>query len=133
MIAYLGSLVQLSPAAGRGGRGAAGRCRCVCGALACSGHTGLALHRGVCAFPVCTAQAPGCSMWSGPCAECGSSFRVLYNSADSVAPACCVFPASAARAARGLRALSPGAANLFPQLRAARAARGLGALSKANF
>ena len=80
----------------------------------CSGHTGSAPHRGVCAFPVYTAQAPGCSIWSGPCVECGSSFRVLHKSADSVAPAFCVFPASAVQAARGLGALSTGAERLFP-------------------
>ena len=75
----------------------------VCGEHSpCSGHTGFAPHRGVCAFPVYTAQAPGCSIWSGPCVECGSRFRVLHKSADSVAPACCVFPATAAQAARGL-------------------------------
>ena len=95
----------------------------------CSGHTGFAPHRGVCAFPVYTAQAPGCSIWSGPCVECGSSFPVLHKSADSVAPAFCVSPASAAQAARGLGALSPDAAHLFPLRRVARAARGLGALS----
>ena len=38
-------------------------------------------------------------------------------------------PGWAVQAARGLGALSPGAACLFPQQRAARAARGLGALS----
>ena len=79
----------------------------VCGEHSpCSGHTGFAPFRGVCAFPIYTAQAPGCSIWSGPCVECGSSFPVLHKSADSVAPACCVFPASAVQAARGLRALS---------------------------
>ena len=143
MISYLGSLVQFSPAMGR-----AGRCRqiSVCGEHSpCSGHTGFAPYRGVCAFPVCTAQAPGCSIWSGPCVECSSSFRVLHKSADSVAPAFCVFPGlsgsgsqrpgrlfpprRAVQAARGLGALSLGAARLFPLRRAAQAARGLGALS----
>ena len=80
----------------------------------CSGYTGFAPLTGVCAFPVYTAQAPGCSIWSRPCVECGSSFRVLHKSADSAAPACCVFPASAVQAARGLGALSPGAARIFP-------------------
>ena len=47
---------------------------------------------GLCFPRVCTAQAPGCSKWSGPCVECGSGFRVLHKSADSVAPACSVFP-----------------------------------------
>ena len=87
----------------------------VCGEHSpCSGQTGSAPYRGVCAFPVCTAQAPGCSIWSRPCVECGSSFPVLHKSADSVAPAFCVFPASAVQAARGLGALSPGAVRLFP-------------------
>ena len=85
----------------------------VCGehSPCCSGHTGFAPYRGVCAFPVYTAQAPGCSIWSGPCVECGSSFRVLHNGAGSVAPEFCAFPASAAQAVRSLTgALSPGAA-----------------------
>ena len=100
-MSYLGSLVQFSPATGR-----AGRCRqtslyvgsthpdiAVCGEHSpCSSHTGFAPHRGVCAFPVYPAQAPGCSIWSGPCVECGSSFRVLHKSTDSVAPAFCAFP-----------------------------------------
>ena len=57
----------------------------------CSGHTGLPRSR-VSAFPVYTAPAPGCSIWSGPCGACGSSFRVLHKSADSVGPAFCAFP-----------------------------------------
>ena len=77
-----------------------------------SGHTGFAPLTGVCAFPVYIAQAPGCSIWSRPCVECSSSFRVLHKSVDSVAPACCVFPASAVQAARGL-ALSPRALRAF--------------------
>ena len=74
----------------------------------CSGHTGFAPLTGVCAFPVYTAQAPGCSIWSGPCAACGSSPRVLHRSADLVAPAFCAFPFRAAQAARSLTgAFSP--------------------------
>ena len=65
----------------------------LCGAHSpCSGHTGFAPLTGVCAFPVYTAQAPGCSIWSGPCVACGSSFLVFHKSADSVAPAFCAFP-----------------------------------------
>ena len=102
----------------------------VCGEHSpCSGHTRFAPYRGVCAFPVYTAQAPGYSIWSGPRVECGSSFQVLHNSADSVAPAFCAFPASVVQAARGLGALSLDAARLFPPRRAAQAARGLGTLS----
>ena len=67
-----------------------------------SGHTGSALHRGVCAFPVYTAQAPGCSIWSGPCAACRSSFGVLHKSADSVAPAFCASPGLSGSGSQGL-------------------------------
>ena len=151
MISYLGSLVHFSPAPGR-----AGRCRqtslCVDSTPHVPATLGLPCTGVSCAFPVYTAQAPGCSIWSGPCVECGSSFRVLHKSTDSVAPVLCVFSGlrcsgsqglgrtvpgygapfpfqRVAWAARGLGSLSPDAARLFPPLRAARAARGLGALS----
>ena len=65
----------------------------VCGEHSqCSGHTGFGPARGVCAFPVYTAQAPGCSIGSGPRVVCGSSFRVFHKSADTVWPAFCAFP-----------------------------------------
>ena len=85
----------------------------VCGehSPCCSGHTGFAPYRGVCAFPVCTAQAPGCSIGSVACIACGSSFPVFHRSGDSVVSEFCAFPASAAQAVRSLTgALSPGAA-----------------------
>ena len=45
----------------------------------------LALRGGTGAvFPVYTAQAPGCSIWSGPCAVCGSSPRVFHKSVACV-------------------------------------------------
>ena len=100
-----GSLVQFSPAAGR-----ARRCRqtslCVGRPHSVPATLGLPRSR-VCTFPVYTAQAPGCSIWSGPCVACGSSFRVLHKSVESVGPAFYAFPARAAQAARGLGALSP--------------------------
>ena len=66
-------------------------------------------------FPVCAAQAPGCSIWSVPCPARGSSPRVLHKSADSAAPAFCAFPARAAQAARSLMgALSSGVVCLLP-------------------
>ena len=69
----------------------------------------------VCALPIYTAQAPGCSIWSGPCIACGSSFWVFYKSMDSVGPAFCAFPAQAAQAARSLTgALFPRAVHLLP-------------------
>ena len=68
-------------------------------------------------------------MWSGPCIECGSSFQVLHNSVDSVAPACCVFPGLSGSGSQRLALVLPGAVRLFPPQRAAQAARGLRALS----
>ena len=67
------------------------------------------------AFSVYAAQAPGCSIWSMPCAACGSSPPVLHKSVDLAAPAFSAFPTRVAQAARSLRgALSPGAARLLP-------------------
>ena len=80
----------------------------------CSGHTGLAPYRGVCAFPVCTAQAPGCSIWRGPCVECGCSFQVLHKSADSVAPAFCAFPGLRGPGSQRLGRPLPGCGAPFP-------------------
>ena len=91
----------------------------------CSGHTGSAPLRGVCAFPVYTAQAPGCSIWSGPCVECGSSFRVLHKSADSVGPAFCVFPGLSGSGSQRLGHPLPGRGAPFPSATPARAACGL--------
>ena len=44
------------------------------------------------AFPVYAAQAPGCSIWSVPCAARASSPQVFHKSLDSTAPAFCTFP-----------------------------------------
>ena len=61
MVTHLGSLVQLC--CGEGGTlhtnitGVCGECS------QCLGHTGFDPAHGVCAFPVYTAQAPGCSPW----------------------------------------------------------------------
>ena len=61
MVTHLGSLVQLC--CGEGGTlhtnitGVCGECS------QCLGHTGFDPAHGVCAFPVYTAQAPGCSAW----------------------------------------------------------------------
>ena len=64
----------------------------------------------VCALPIYTVQAPGCSIWSGPCIACGSSFQVFHKSADSVGSAFCAFPGQTAQAARSLTGiLFPGA------------------------
>ena len=82
----------------------------VASSLALQGGTGAA-------FPIYAAQAPGCSIWRGPCAARGSSPpRVFHKSAEQkAAPAFCAFPVRAAQAARSLTgALSPGAAHLLP-------------------
>ena len=82
---------MFSRAAGR-----KGHCRQM--SLACAGSTRrvpatLGFPRpGVCALPIYTAQAPGCSIGSGPCGACGPSFRVFHRSADSVGPASSAFP-----------------------------------------
>ena len=88
----------------------------------CSGHTGFAPYRSVCAFPVYTAQAPGCSIWSGPCVDCGSSFRVLHKSADSVALAFCAFPGLSISGSQGLGRTLPGRGAPFPSVAPACAA-----------
>ena len=82
----------------------------------CSGHTGFAQYRGVCAFLVYTPQAPSRSIWSGPCADCGSSFRVLHKSADLVAPACCVFPGLSGSGSQRLGRSLPGCGTPFPSV-----------------
>ena len=65
-------------------------------------------------FPVYTAQAPGCSIWSRPCVECGSSFPVLHKSADSVAPAFCAFPGLSGSGSQRLGRPLPGCGAPFP-------------------
>ena len=98
----------------------------VCGEHSlCSSHTGFAPYRGVCAFPVYPAQAPGCSIWSGPCVECSSSFRVLHKSADSVAPAFCAFPGLSGSGSQRLGCPLPGCGVPFPSTAPARAVCGL--------
>ena len=73
--------------------------------LQCLGHTGFAPAHGVCAFPVYTAQALGCSArnclrWAlgwvhFPSLSCsGSGTWVLHKGADSVGPAFCALPRS---------------------------------------
>ena len=77
----------------RGGRSAAGRYRWRVwgGPTVFQPHWVCPCSR-VCALPFYTAQAPGCSIWTGPCAERGSSPRLFHKIADSAAPAFCAFP-----------------------------------------
>ena len=96
MVRFAGSVLL------RGGRGTADRYRCMCIALTVFRPHCVCPHSWVCALPVYTAQAPGCSIWSGPCVVCGSRFGVFYKSVDSFGSAFCAFPAQAAQAARSL-------------------------------
>ena len=99
MVSFLGSLVQ--SCCGEGG--VLQTDIAVCGEHSqCSGHTGFASLMGVCAFPIYTAQAPGCSIWSGPCVVGSSSFRVLHKSTDSFGPAFCAFPSQRSSGSREL-------------------------------
>ena len=103
MVTYLGSLVQLC--SGEGGTlqtnitGMCGECS------QCLGRTGFAPAHGICAFPVYTAQAPGCS--AGKLSKAGPGLRalprsmllrfrksLLHKGADSVGPAFCALPRS---------------------------------------
>ena len=76
MVIYLGSLVQLC--CGEGGTlqtnitGMCGEC------LQCLGHTGFGPAHGVCAFPVYTAPAPGCS--AGELSKASPRLRALPRS-----------------------------------------------------
>ena len=102
----------------------------VCGVHSpCSGHTGSAPHRGVCAFPSTLLRLPAALHGAGPVLNevpvFGSSTKARIRLCLRFVPSL----ASAAQAGRGLGALSLGAVRLFPPRRAAQAARGLGALS----
>ena len=75
-VTYLGSLFQLC--CGEGGTlqtnitGVCGECS------QCLGHIGFAPTHGMCAFPVYTAQAPGCS--AGELSKAGPGLRALPRS-----------------------------------------------------
>ena len=99
-----------------GGRGAVDRYHwCVWGALAAFRPHWVCPCSQVCAFPIYTAQAPSCSIWSGPCIACGSSFRVLHKSADSGGPAFCAFPSLSSSGSQELdRHTLLGAVHLLP-------------------
>ena len=76
MVTYLGSLVQLC--CGEGGTlqtNISGMCR---ECSQCLGHTGFAPAHGVYAFPVYTAQAPGCS--AGELSKVGPGLCALPRS-----------------------------------------------------
>ena len=100
MVTYLGSLIQWC--CGEGGAlqtNIPGVCS------QCPGHTGFAPAHGVCAFPVYTAQAPGCSACNclrralgcvhfPGLSRSGSGSWVLHKGTDSDGPAFCALPRS---------------------------------------
>ena len=100
VVTYLGSLIQWC--CGDGGAlqtNIPGVCS------QCPGRTGFAPAHGVCAFPVYTAQAPGCSVCNclrralgcvrfPGLSRSGSGSQVLHKGADSVGPAFCALPRS---------------------------------------
>ena len=113
MISYLGSLVQFSPAAGR-----AGRCRQI---LLCVGSTPrvpatLGLPRtGVSVLsPSALLRLLAALYGTGPVLSAVPVFRSSTKAWIRLRLCFVSSPASAAQAARGLGALSPGAGRLFP-------------------
>ena len=76
VVIYLGSLVQLCC---REGEKLQTNITGMCGECSqCLGHTGFAPAHGVCAFPVYTAQAPGCS--AGELSKAGPGLHALSRS-----------------------------------------------------
>ena len=113
MISYLGSLVQFSPATGR-----AGHCRQI-SLCVDSTHRVLATldlpRTGVSVLSLSTLlRLPAALYGMGPAVECGSSFRVLHKSADSVAPVFCAFPGLNGSGSQGLGRPLPGCGAPFP-------------------
>ena len=113
MISYLGSLVQFSPATGR-----AGRCRqtslCVGSTPRVPATLGLPRTGVSVLFPSALLRLRAALYGSGPVLSAvpvfGSSTKARIRLRLRVVPS----PASAVQAARGLGALSPDAACLFP-------------------
>ena len=103
MVTYLCSVVQLCC---REGGTLQAKLTGVCGERSQGlSHTGLVPAHGACAFPIYTAQAPGCSAgelskvgpglhalpWSKPLRF---RFSGIHKGADSVGPAFCALPRS---------------------------------------
>ena len=95
MATYLGSLVQ--SCCGEGGKPQTNITGMCWECLQCLGHTGSVPAHGMCAFPVYTAQAPGCSAGElsivGP-GLWGSGSWILHKGTDSLGPVFCALPRS---------------------------------------
>ena len=99
----------------QGGRSTAGKYRWrVWGALAVFRPHWVCPCSQVCAFPVYTGQAPGCSIGSGPCVACGSFSGIPQKRRLGLACVLCLthLSSSATRSLTG--ALSLGAVHLLP-------------------
>ena len=128
MVSYLGSLVQFRPGAGR-----AGRCRqtslCVDSTRPVPATLGLP-GTGVSVFsPSALLRLPAALYGAGPALSAVPIFGSSTKAWIQLRLRFVSSPASAVQAARGLGALSPGAAHLCNPWRVAQAARGLGGLS----
>ena len=102
-VTYLGSLVQLC--CGEGGTLQKISLACVGSAQSVWTTLGLSQGTAACAFPVYTAQAPGCSAGHDPkqalsfihfpgLSHSGSGSQVFHKGADLVGPAFCACPRS---------------------------------------
>ena len=79
----------------------------VCGELSpCSGHTGFAPHRGVCAFPSALLGLPAALYGAGPAFSAVPVFGSSTTARIRMRLPVVSSPASAVQAARGLRAFS---------------------------
>ena len=107
MVSCSGSLFQ---SCCREGRGAADRyCWPVWGALTVfRPHWVCPPLTGVCAFPVFTAQAPGCSIWSGPALHAVPVFGYSTNGRTRLHLLSAGFVPSLAEAAQATRSLMGG-------------------------
>ena len=98
-----------------GGRGTADRYRCVWGALPVFRPHWVCPAHGCLCFPRLHCSGSRLSIGIVPCIACGSSFRVLHKSADSVAPAFCAFPGLCGSGSQELEGRTlPGCGEPFP-------------------
>ena len=120
----MGLLVQFSPAAGR-----AGRCRQI---SLCVGSTprvpaALRLPRtGVSVLSPSALLSLPAALYGAAPALSAVRFRVLHKSADSVLPACCVFPGLSGSGSQGLGRTFPGCGAPFPSAASGSGSQGLG-------
>ena len=121
MIPYLGSLVQFIPDAGR-----AGRCRqislCVDSAHRVLATLGLPRTGVSVLSPSTLLRLPAALYGAGPALSAVPVFRSFHNSADSIAPAFCVFPGLSGSGSQGLGRTVPGCGVPFPSAAPARTA-----------